>query len=180
MDPNTALELVKQGVTLLLLDVPQYTLFGIDTQVLLLILYSSSSSSVAFTYIYSSINQSMWQMFSVGPAFKGIKMIPPASHFLYYTSSTRLGYFNFQKSSCSCNLVIVFLCDFCLQSNFQILVARKDGKDFSPIIGFFIHAAPSEVSNAFTLFPTFLLQFIVCSIRSAFCRIFHFVQHYNF
>ena len=44
----------------------------------------------AFTYIYSSINQSMWQMFSVGPAFKGIKMIPPASHFLYYTSSTRL------------------------------------------------------------------------------------------
>ncbi|KAL4614026.1 hypothetical protein ACB092_07G025700 [Castanea dentata] len=80
MDPNTALELVKQGVTLLLLDVPQYTLLGIDTE-----------------------------MFSVGPAFKGIKMIPPASHFLYYSSSTR------------------------------------DGKDFSPIIGFFIHAAPSEV-----------------------------------
>ncbi|KAM4087771.1 hypothetical protein ACB094_07G021000 [Castanea mollissima] len=80
MDPNTALELVKQGVTLLLLDVPQYTLLGIDTQ-----------------------------MFSVGPAFKGVKMIPPASHFLYYSSSTR------------------------------------DGKDFSPIIGFFIHAAPSEV-----------------------------------
>ncbi|KAK4564928.1 hypothetical protein RGQ29_006822 [Quercus rubra] len=80
MEPNTALELVKQGVTLLLLDVPQYTLLGIDTQ-----------------------------MFSVGPAFKGIKMIPPASHFLYYSSSTR------------------------------------DGKDFSPIIGFFIHAAPSEV-----------------------------------
>ena len=44
----------------------------------------------AFTYIYSSINRSMWQMFSVGPAFKGIKMIPPASHFLYYSSSTRL------------------------------------------------------------------------------------------
>ncbi|KAM3693933.1 hypothetical protein ACB098_07G019600 [Castanea mollissima] len=30
-------------------------------------------------------------MFSVGPAFKGIKMIPPASHFLYYSSSTRDG-----------------------------------------------------------------------------------------
>ena len=29
----------------------------------------------------------MWQMFSVGPAFKGIKMIPPTSHFLFYTSS---------------------------------------------------------------------------------------------
>ncbi|KAF3949433.1 hypothetical protein CMV_024694 [Castanea mollissima] len=36
-------------------------------------------------------------------------MIPPASHFLYYASSTR------------------------------------DGKDFSPIIGFFIDATPSEV-----------------------------------
>ncbi|KAF3968639.1 hypothetical protein CMV_007500 [Castanea mollissima] len=76
---NARSELVKQGITLLLLDVPQYTLLGIDTQ-----------------------------MFSVGPAFKGIKMIPPASHFLYYTSSTR------------------------------------DGKDFSPIIGFFIDAAPSK------------------------------------
>lgn len=33
MDPETALGLVKQGSTLLLLDVPQYTLVGIDTQV---------------------------------------------------------------------------------------------------------------------------------------------------
>ncbi|KAB5516657.1 hypothetical protein DKX38_027305 [Salix brachista] len=80
MDPETALELVKQGVTLLLLDVPQYTLFGIDTQ-----------------------------MFTVGPAFKGIKMIPPGPHFAYYSSSS------------------------------------KDGKQFSPIVGFFVDAAPSEV-----------------------------------
>lgn len=34
MDAETALELVKKGATLLLLDVPQNTLFGIDTQVL--------------------------------------------------------------------------------------------------------------------------------------------------
>ncbi|KAK4277965.1 hypothetical protein QN277_015878 [Acacia crassicarpa] len=80
MDPETALELVKQGVTLLLLDVPQYTLVGIDTQ-----------------------------MFSVGPAFKGIKMIPPGPHFVYYSSSSR------------------------------------DGKEFSPIIGFFVDVGPSEV-----------------------------------
>ncbi|XP_028794826.1 protein AAR2 homolog isoform X1 [Neltuma alba] len=80
MDPETALELVKHGVTLLLLDVPQYTLVGIDTQ-----------------------------MFSVGPAFKGIKMIPPGPHFVYYSSSSR------------------------------------DGKEFSPIIGFFIDIGPSEV-----------------------------------
>lgn len=80
MDPDAALELVKQGATLLLLDVPQYTLVGLDTQ-----------------------------MFSVGPAFKGIKMIPPGPHFVYYSSSSR------------------------------------DGKEFSPIVGFFIDAGPSEV-----------------------------------
>lgn len=33
MDSETALELVKRGVTLLFLDVPQHTLIGIDTQV---------------------------------------------------------------------------------------------------------------------------------------------------
>ncbi|KAJ7964520.1 AAR2 protein family [Quillaja saponaria] len=80
MDPDTALELVKHGVTLLLLDVPQYTLVGIDTQI-----------------------------FSVGPAFKGIKMIPPGPHFVYYSSSSR------------------------------------DGKEFSPVIGFFVDTSPSEV-----------------------------------
>ncbi|OVA18777.1 A1 cistron-splicing factor [Macleaya cordata] len=62
MEAERALELVKQGATLLLLDVPQFTLFGIDTQ-----------------------------MFSVGPVFKGIKMIPPGPHFVYYSSSNRDG-----------------------------------------------------------------------------------------
>ncbi|KAJ4706956.1 AAR2 protein family [Melia azedarach] len=52
---------------------------------------------------------SILQMFSVGPAFKGIKMIPPGIHFVYYSSSSR------------------------------------DGKEFSPIIGFFVDAGPSEV-----------------------------------
>ncbi|XVF81878.1 hypothetical protein PTKIN_Ptkin15bG0191100 [Pterospermum kingtungense] len=80
MDAEKALELVKSGATLLLLDVPQYTLIGIDTQV-----------------------------FSAGPAFKGIKMIPPGVHFVFYSSSTR------------------------------------DGKEFSPIIGFFIDAGHSQV-----------------------------------
>ncbi|KAJ4823628.1 hypothetical protein Tsubulata_032163, partial [Turnera subulata] len=80
MDAETALELVKQGASLLLIDVPQYTLIGIDTQ-----------------------------LFTVGPAFKGIKMIPPGPHFVYYSSSSR------------------------------------DGKEFSPITGFFINAGPSEV-----------------------------------
>ncbi|KAK9266016.1 hypothetical protein L1049_010753 [Liquidambar formosana] len=80
MDSETALEFVKHGATLLLLDVPLYTLIGIDTQ-----------------------------MFSVGPVFKGIKMVPPGPHFVYYSSSSR------------------------------------DGKEFSPMIGFFIDTCPSEV-----------------------------------
>lgn len=62
MDPEKALELVKQGASLLLLDVPQYTLLGIDTQ-----------------------------FFTVGPVFKGIKMIPPGPHFVYYSSASRDG-----------------------------------------------------------------------------------------
>ncbi|WCJ25265.1 AAR2 protein family [Euphorbia peplus] len=80
MEPESAEELVRKGITLVLLDVPQYTLIGIDTQ-----------------------------MFSVGPIFKGIKMIPPGPHFVYYSSSTR------------------------------------DGKEFSPVIGFFIDGCPSQV-----------------------------------
>ncbi|GLT57248.1 hypothetical protein SLA2020_302350 [Shorea laevis] len=80
MDPETAMELVKHGATLLFLDVPQYTVVGIDTQV-----------------------------FSVGPNFKGIKMIPPGVHFVFYSSSSR------------------------------------DGKEFSPIIGFFIDVSHSQV-----------------------------------
>ncbi|KAK6266630.1 hypothetical protein QUC31_017467 [Theobroma cacao] len=80
MEPEKALEAVKSGATLLLLDVPQYTLIGIDTQA-----------------------------FYVGPAFQGIKMIPPGVHFVFYSSSTR------------------------------------DGKEFSPIIGFFMDAGRSQV-----------------------------------
>jgi A1 cistron-splicing factor AAR2 len=33
MDPEAATELVRKGVTLLLLDVPQHTVLGVDTQV---------------------------------------------------------------------------------------------------------------------------------------------------
>ncbi|KAL6225824.1 hypothetical protein ACLB2K_004673 [Fragaria x ananassa] len=60
MDAETAVEAAKQGSTLVLLDVPQHTLIGVDTQVV-----------------------------SVGPSFKGIKMIPPGPHFVSYSSPTR-------------------------------------------------------------------------------------------
>ncbi|KAL6512930.1 hypothetical protein OROHE_019720 [Orobanche hederae] len=64
MDPETALEFVKHGATIILLDVPKYTLIGVDTQ-----------------------------MYSSGPNFKGIKMIPPGIHFVYYSSSNRASQF---------------------------------------------------------------------------------------
>ncbi|XP_074287419.1 uncharacterized protein LOC141612515 [Silene latifolia] len=80
MDAEMAGEVVKHGSTLLFLDVPQYTLIGIDTQV-----------------------------FSAGPIFKGIKMIPPGVHYVFYSASTR------------------------------------DGKEFSPVIGFFVDTSPTEV-----------------------------------
>nr|UPW27173.1 AAR2-like protein [Allium cepa] len=62
IDECTALEMVKKGATLLLLNVPQFTLFGIDTQI-----------------------------FSVGPNFKGLKMVPPGTHFIYYSASNKEG-----------------------------------------------------------------------------------------
>ncbi|XP_042509113.1 uncharacterized protein LOC122084739 [Macadamia integrifolia] len=79
MDAQMALGLVQRGATLLLLDVPQYTLVSIDTQ-----------------------------MFSVGPVFKGIKMIPPGPHFVYYSSSnsysmtTSRNLFHLCACSCMC------------------------------------------------------------------------------
>ncbi|XP_037469723.1 protein AAR2 homolog [Triticum dicoccoides] len=65
MDPEAATELARKGVTLLLLDVPQHTLLGLDTQV-----------------------------FSVSPRFRGIKMVPPGPHFLHYCSPSRAKRFN--------------------------------------------------------------------------------------
>ena len=55
MDPDLAKELFLHGATLLILDVPEGTEFGID---------------------YNS-----W---TVGPKFKGVKMIPPGFHFVFY------------------------------------------------------------------------------------------------
>ncbi|CAN4079909.1 unnamed protein product [Withania somnifera] len=62
MEAEAALELVKQGATLLLLDVPQNTLIGIDIQI-----------------------------FGSGPNLKSVKMIPPGARFIYYSSSNREG-----------------------------------------------------------------------------------------
>jgi A1 cistron-splicing factor AAR2 len=55
MDQEVARQLFAEGAVLVLLDVPEGTEFGID---------------------YNS-----WH---VGPKFKGIKMIPPGFHFIFY------------------------------------------------------------------------------------------------
>ena len=55
MDQEVAQELFHNGATLVFLNVPPGTEFGID---------------------YNS-----W---TVGPRFKGVKMIPPGIHFCYY------------------------------------------------------------------------------------------------
>ncbi|KAL3685817.1 hypothetical protein R1sor_003839 [Riccia sorocarpa] len=57
-----ALELVKSAATLLILDMPASTSFGFNTQ-----------------------------MFVVGPNFRGLKMILPGPHFVYYSSRSKHG-----------------------------------------------------------------------------------------
>lgn len=62
MDPALARELFERGGFLILLDLPEGSEFGID---------------------YNS-----W---TVGPNFKGVKMIPPGIHFIYYSSVSKEG-----------------------------------------------------------------------------------------
>mgnify|MGYP001793916897 CR=1 FL=1 len=62
MDPDVAKRLFFEGATLLLLDVPRGTEFGID---------------------YNSWN--------VGAKFKGVKMIPPGFHFMFYSAVSKTG-----------------------------------------------------------------------------------------
>ena len=62
MDSEIAKKLFYEGGVLLCLDVPEGTEFGID---------------------YNSWN--------VGPKFKGVKMIPPGFHFVFYAAVGRSG-----------------------------------------------------------------------------------------
>eukprot|EP00850_Spirogloea_muscicola_P018863 SM000177S03196 [mRNA] locus=s177:236766:240520:+ [translate_table: standard] len=62
LDADTARKMAQQGGALLFLDVPPGTWFGMDQQA-----------------------------FVVGPRFKGMKMIPPGPHFVYYRAASRHG-----------------------------------------------------------------------------------------
>ncbi|EFN53109.1 hypothetical protein CHLNCDRAFT_9330, partial [Chlorella variabilis] len=64
LDADSARELAQRGGTILLLDVPENTAVGVDQQT-----------------------------FLVGPKFKGIKMVPPGTHFISYNSSSGQGDF---------------------------------------------------------------------------------------
>ncbi|XP_070548172.1 protein AAR2 homolog [Ptychodera flava] len=61
MDPNTARKLFEEGAILVFLNVPEGTEFGMD---------------------YNS-----W---TVGSKFRGVKMIPPGIHFVYYSAVSKL------------------------------------------------------------------------------------------
>ncbi|CAI9737919.1 Hypothetical predicted protein [Octopus vulgaris] len=62
MDQETAQLLFKEGAIFILLDVPLGTEFGID-----------------------------YNCWDVGPKFKGVKMIPPGVHFIYYSAKNKEG-----------------------------------------------------------------------------------------
>lgn len=72
-DPTVAKHLLVQGATLVFLDVPPRTEFGIDMNV-----------------------------YNVGEKFRGVKLIPPGLHFIYYSAvnkegqtAPRTGFFHF-------------------------------------------------------------------------------------
>ena len=77
MDQKKAQALFREGAFLILLDVPEGTEFGID-----------------------------WNSWTTGPKFKGVKMIPPGIHFVFYcavsqfdgTPAPRTGFFHTFKS----------------------------------------------------------------------------------
>lgn len=62
MDQTLANNLFEAGAIFLLLDMPQYTQFGID-----------------------------YNCWRTGPNFKGVKMIPPGMHFIYYNVADKHG-----------------------------------------------------------------------------------------
>lgn len=75
-DQGTAQKLVKEGATLIIIDMPLGSEFGIDMNI-----------------------------FTVGHKFKGVKMIPQGLHFIYYSAvskekiaAPRTGFFKFFKS----------------------------------------------------------------------------------
>lgn len=75
MDQDVAKLFFSEGAMLLCPDVPQQTEFGIDLHT--------------------------W---TIGPKFKGVKMIPPGVHFVYYSAvnkqgetAPRTGFFYFSK-----------------------------------------------------------------------------------
>lgn len=153
MDADTALELVKKGATLLALDVPPYTLFGIDTQVLIShIMWCVWVRVLRFSFLHTHLCVSV-QMFSVGPNFKGVKMIPPGIHYIYYSSCNRWPIVNPQ---CYYSWMLSMSYDYF----WALVISFREGSDFSPIIGFFINASSSQVFSLIMFFYLLLVMYI--------------------
>jgi A1 cistron-splicing factor AAR2 len=97
-----ALELTRLGAYLLFLDMPEGCQVGID-----------------------------YRSYVVGPKFKGIKMIPPGVHYLFYRFCL--------LSNMLCSLLILF---FGLHSSTN---SKNDGGSGAPPLGFFVALQSQEV-----------------------------------
>ena len=102
LDADSARELAQRGGTILLLDVPENTAVGVDQQVGA----RAAGCRLQFTAAAAAAAARppqcrppllrrcpFMQTFLVGPKFKGIKMVPPGTHFISYNSSSGQGDF---------------------------------------------------------------------------------------
>lgn len=93
LDPERALELAKSGGSILLLNVPPTTILGLDVEVGCSDEVYNLLPTPVTRFLFSSFMLSCvgfnFQMFVLGPNFKGVKMLPPGPHFLYYSSSSK-------------------------------------------------------------------------------------------
>jgi A1 cistron-splicing factor AAR2 len=92
LDAESARELAQRGGTILLLDVPENTAVGVDQQVGHAPLRETTGCSLPPPPLPNDARP-LLQTFLVGPKFKGIKMVPPGTHVISYTSSSGQGDF---------------------------------------------------------------------------------------
>ena len=98
MDPQLAERLFHEGAFYIILDVPEGTEIGMD-----------------------------YNYWNVGPKFKGIKMIPPGLHFIYY------------------RYVQFYIIDQFFMLSFIQSAVSKDRSQTAPRTGFFHWFEPKEV-----------------------------------
>ena len=148
MDPEVAKLLHNDGATLIVSDVPEGTEFGID---------------------YFSFN--------IGPRFKGIKMIPPGLHFMYYSavnrggqSAPRTGLFFFSKRQD----VFVMRWDPSTEDVVEVDVNEEEKDKYRQGINTYSSSLALRFSFPVKPFPYWLKTLAVstkCRLQTADCRL---------